>query len=132
MLSRFNVTDVSDPVSLLRPVLEPARIMQLRHQVRSLHIEEPLLRFIARLTQATRQHHSLYLGASPRASLALMHAAKATAAMNGRDFVTPEDVLEVAYPVLGHRILLTPEKEMEGVTEEEVIKQILQSLEIPR
>lgn len=132
MLSRFNMLDVADPASLVAPVLSPANIAQLRSQVRSLHIEEPLLRFIARLTQATRQHHSLYLGASPRASLALMHAAKATAAMQGRDFVTPEDVLEIAYPVLGHRILLTPEKEMEGVTEEDVIKQILQSLEIPR
>jgi MoxR-like ATPase len=132
MLSRFNRSDVSDPVSLLTPVLTAARIAQLRHQIRSLHIEEPLLRFIARLAQATRQHHSLYLGASPRASLALMHAAKATAALEGRDFVTPEDVLEIAVPVLRHRILLTPEKEMEGVTEEDVIKQILQTLEIPR
>jgi MoxR-like ATPase len=61
-----------------------------------------------------------------------MNAAKATAAMEGRDFVTPEDVLEVAIPVLRHRILLTPEKEMEGITEDEVIRQILQSLEIPR
>jgi MoxR-like ATPase len=132
MLTRFNHTDVADPVSLIRPVLTAARIATLRAQVRGLHIEEPLLRFIARLTQATRQHHSIYLGASPRASLALMHAAKATAALEGRDFVTPEDVLEVAVPVLRHRILLTPEKEMEGITEEEVVKQILQTLEIPR
>lgn len=132
MLSRFNRVDVADPVSLVQPVLSAARIASLRQQVRSLHIEEPLLRFIARLTQATRQHHSIYLGASPRASLALMHAAKATAALQGRDFVTPEDILEVAVPTLRHRLLLTPEKEMEGVTEEEVIKQILQTLEIPR
>ena len=132
MLARFNVHDVGDPVSLLQPVLTAATIAQLRKQIRGLHIEEPLLRFIARLTQATRQHKSLYLGASPRASLALMHAAKATAAMTGRDFVTPEDVLEVAVPVLRHRLLLTPEKEMEGTTEEEVIRQIIQSIEIPR
>lgn len=132
MLLRFNQPDMDDPVRHLQPVLSAARMAVLRHQVRSLHIEEPLLRFIARLTQATRQHHSLYLGASPRASLALMNAAKATAAMEGRDFVTPEDVLETAIPVLRHRILLTPEKEMEGITEDEVIRQILQSLEIPR
>lgn len=132
MLSRFNRADVTDPVSLIQPVLTAAHIAQLRQQVRGLHIEEPLLRFIARVTQATRQHHSIYLGASPRASLALMHAAKATAALQGRDFVTPEDVLEVAAPTLRHRILLTPEKEMEGVTEDEVIQQILQGLEIPR
>lgn len=132
MLSRFNQHDASDPVSLLEPVLTAASIAELRAQIRGLHIEEPLLRFIARLTQATRQHKSLYLGASPRASLALMHASKATAAMMGRDFVTPEDILEIAIPVLRHRILLTPEKEMEGVTEEDVIRQILQSIDIPR
>jgi MoxR-like ATPase len=132
MLSRFNVHDVADPVSLLQPVLTAATVAQLRGQIRRLHIEEPLLRFIAQLTQATRQHKSLYLGASPRASLALMHASKTTAAMMGRDFVTPEDILEVAIPVMRHRILLTPEKEMEGVTEEDVIRQIIQSIEIPR
>jgi MoxR-like ATPase len=132
MLLRFNQPDMEDPVTRLQAVLSAAKTAVLRRQVRSLHIEEPLLRFIARLTQATRQHHSLYLGASPRASLALMNASKATAAMEGRDFVTPEDVLEVAIPVLRHRILLTPEKEMEGITEDEVIRQILQSLEIPR
>jgi MoxR-like ATPase len=132
MLIRFNQPDMEDPVKQLQAVLSASMTAILRRQVRSLHIEEPLLRFIARLTQATRQHHSLYLGASPRASLALMNAAKATAAMEGRDFVTPEDVLEVAIPVLRHRILLTPEKEMEGITEDEVIRQILQSLEIPR
>ncbi len=132
MLLRFNQPDMEDPVTRLQPVLSAAKTAILRRQVRSLHIEEPLLRFIARLTQATRQHHSLYLGASPRASLALMNASKAIAAMEGRDFVTPEDVLEVAIPVLRHRILLTPEKEMEGITEDEVIRQILQSLEIPR
>lgn len=132
MLSRFNRHDVADPVSLVQPVLTAATIAALRKQIRSLHVEEPLLQFIARLTQATRQHKSLYLGASPRASLAIMHAAKATAALQGRDFVTPEDVLEIAVPALRHRILLTPEKEMEGVTEEDVIRQIIQSLEIPR
>ena len=132
MLSRFNRNDVADPVSLVQPVLTAATISTLRKQIRGLHVEEPLLQFIARLTQATRQHKSLYLGASPRASLAIMHAAKATAALQGRDFVTPEDILEVAVPALRHRILLTPEKEMEGITEEDVIKQIIQSLDIPR
>ena len=132
MLSRFNRNDVADPVSLVQPVLTAATIATLRKQIRGLHVEEPLLKFIARLTQATRQHKSLYLGASPRASLAIMHAAKATAALQGRDFVTPEDILEVAVPALRHRILLTPEKEMEGITEEDVIKQIIQSLDIPR
>ncbi|HRF24129.1 MAG TPA: magnesium chelatase, partial [Chitinophagaceae bacterium] len=80
----------------------------------------------------TRNHKSIYLGASPRASLALMNASKATAAMQGRDFVTPDDILSVATPVLRHRIILSPDKEMEGITEDEVIKQIVHSMDVPR
>jgi MoxR-like ATPase len=74
----------------------------------------------------------LYLGASPRASLALLRASKANAAIKGRDFVTPEDIKEMASPVLRHRIILTPEKEMEGITEDELIDSILKSVEVPR
>jgi MoxR-like ATPase len=95
-------------------------------------IEEKLLQFIAKLIQQTRNHKSIYLGASPRASLAIMNASKAIAAMQGRDFVTPEDILEVVTPVLRHRIILAPDKEMEGITEDEVIKQIIQAMDIPR
>ena len=95
-------------------------------------IEEKLLQFIARLTHHTRNHKSIYLGASPRASIAIMNASKSMAAINGRDFVTPEDILEVVAPVLRHRIILSPDKEMEGVTEDVVIKQILASMDVPR
>jgi len=90
------------------------------------------LQFIARLIQQTRNHKSIYLGASPRASLAVMNASKAMAAMQGRDFVTPEDILSVVPPVLRHRIILSPDKEMEGITEDEVIKQIVNGMDIPR
>ena len=95
-------------------------------------IEEKLLQFIAKLVHQTRNHKSIYLGASPRASLAIMNASKAMAAINGSDFVTPEDILEVVPPCLRHRIILSPDKEMEGVTEDAVIKQIIQSMDIPR
>src|SRR5438045_2723711 len=104
----------------------------IRKVVKTLVIEEKLLQFIAKLTHQTRNHKSIYLGASPRASLAIMNASKAVAAISGRDFVTPEDILEVVPPVLRHRIILSPEKEMEGVTEDSVIRQILQTLDIPR
>jgi MoxR-like ATPase len=95
-------------------------------------IEEKLLQFIAKFTHHTRNHKSIYLGASPRASLAVMNASKAMAAVNGRDFVTPEDILDVIPPVLRHRIILAPDKEMEGVTEDAVLKQIIQTMDIPR
>ena len=132
ILSRFHHLpgeEVTDPI---KEIFTAAHISTLRRQVRAILIEEKLLRFIAKIVTATRSHKSIYLGASPRASLAIMSSAKATAAMQGRDFVTPEDILEMTVPVLRHRIILTPEKEMEGGTEDDVIREIIQSLEIPR
>jgi len=80
----------------------------------------------------TRSHPSLSLGGSPRASLAIMDGARALAVLRGRDFVTPEDIQSAAVPSLRHRLLLTPEKEMEGVTPEDVVRDILESIEVPR
>ena len=90
------------------------------------------MQFIAKLIHQTRNHKSIYLGASPRASLSIMNASKAMAAMQGRDFVTPEDILDVVTPVLRHRIILSPDKEMEGITADELIEKIIKSIEIPR
>ena len=104
----------------------------LYQQIKNILVEEKLLQFIARLIHQTRNHKSIYLGASPRASLAVMNASKAIAAMQGRDFVMPEDILEVVPPILRHRIILAPDKEMEGVTEDEVIHQVIHSLDVPR
>lgn len=116
----------------ITPVLSAAQIIRLRQQVKEILIEEKLLAFIAKIVHQTRNHKSIYLGASPRASLAIMNAAKATAAIQGRDFVTPDDIILVAIPVLRHRIILSPEKEMEGVNENDVIKQIINGMEVPR
>jgi len=113
-------------------VLGAQEVQFLQGQIRELHIEEKLLQFIAKLVTETRNHKSIYLGASPRASLGIMNASKAIAAMRGRDFVTPDDILFVVPAVLRHRIMLTPEKEMEGVTNDEVIAQVLQNIEVPR
>jgi MoxR-like ATPase len=88
--------------------------------------------YIAKVVCDTRDNHNLYLGASPRASLSILRAAKAIAAMNGRDFVTPDDIKEVALPVLNHRIILNPEREIEGVRAQDVIDEILKKNEIPR
>jgi MoxR-like ATPase len=119
-------------LDLVQPVLSAAQVADYQAKVRLVHVEEPLLRYIARLTHQTRNHPALYLGASPRASLALMAGAKAVAAMHGRDFITPEDVQRVAYPVLRHRILLTPEHEMEGRRADDVIRRIVEQVEVPR
>jgi MoxR-like ATPase len=87
---------------------------------------------VAKIIHETRNSKSLFLGASPRASLAVVNAAKAISAINGRDFVTPDDIVWVTPSVLRHRIMLTPDKEMEGISPDEVIKQIIQKIEIPR
>ena len=132
ILTQFHQMGNTKVNEIVRPVLNGEQINHLRHQIKDILIEEKLLQFIAKLIHQTRNHKSIYLGASPRASLAVMNASKAIAAMQGRDFVMPEDILEVVTPVLRHRIILAPDKEMEGVTEEEVIKQIIHGMDVPR
>jgi MoxR-like ATPase len=116
----------------IKALLKKEDIAEIRKKVSQIRIEENLRRFIAQLIGKTRNNNSLFLGASPRASIAVMKASKALAALNGRDFVLPEDIREVIFPVLRHRIVLSPEKEMEGLTPDAVIKQILKSTEVPR
>ncbi|MBO9591929.1 MAG: MoxR family ATPase [Niabella sp.] len=132
ILSRFHELGNHSPLNSIRQALTGAAINELRQQVKAIIIEEKLLGFIAKLVHQTRNNKAIYLGASPRASLSIMNASKAMAAISGRDFVTPDDVLAVAAPVLRHRIILSPEKEMEGITENEIIKQMINGLEIPR
>jgi len=132
ILNKFHQLGSTPVNDIVKPVLDGQKINRLRKQIKSILIEERLLQFIARMIHQTRNHKSIYLGASPRASLAVMNASKAIAAMQGRDFVTPEDIREVVTPVLRHRIILSPDKEMEGVTEDEVIKQIIQAMDVPR
>jgi len=132
ILSQFHQMGNAPIFDTVRPVLNGTQIITIRQQVKTLIIEEKLLQFIARFIHQTRNHKSIYLGASPRASLAIMNASKAIAAIGGRDFVTPDDIVEVFGPVLRHRIILAPDKEMEGVTEDEVIRQIVNGIDIPR
>ncbi|MGB3005675.1 MAG: MoxR family ATPase [Chitinophagaceae bacterium] len=132
ILTQFHGMGNTAPLDLIKPALEGQQVAALRKQIKTQIIEERLLQFIAKLVQQTRNHKSIYLGASPRASLAIMNASKAVAAMQGRDFVTPEDILSVVPPVLRHRIILSPDKEMEGITEDDVIKQIIQGMDVPR
>lgn len=116
----------------VRKILSPVDIQHYRSQVQSIIIEPKLIEFIARIVNETRNNPALYLGASPRASLAILRSAKANAAIKGRDFVTPEDIVEMAPHVLRHRIILTAEKEMEGITADDLIENILKSIEVPR
>jgi MoxR-like ATPase len=122
----------NDQLNDIKPVLSGKEIIALRKQVMGLHVEDKILAYTAKIIHESRNNKSLYLGGSPRASLAIVNAAKALAAIKGRDFVTPEDIIHVATPVLRHRIMLTPDKEMEGLSPDDVIAQIIQKIEVPR
>lgn len=124
--------NLADAVDAVQSVLDAGQLSALRAQVHQVHVEDHLFDYIAQIVQATRANKSLYLGASPRASVALLNSAKALATLRGRDFITPEDVQELAPPVLRHRVLLTPEREMEGGTADEVVGQLVQKIEVPR
>ena len=118
--------------AVINRVLSAEKVTEFQHLVQQIIMEKHLINYIAKIVTKTRDNPFLYLGASPRASLAISQASKAFAAMEGRDFVTPEDIKRAATPVLQHRIIVTPEREMEGVTSKQVIKQMLESIEIPR
>ena len=116
----------------VNPVLAVSDLNHYRTIIRSVNVEPALLEYVAKIVHATRNNASVFLGASPRASLAILKSAKVWAAMNGRDFVTPEDIVEMSLPVLRHRLMLTAEKEMEGLTADELVKQIVSEIEVPR
>lgn len=116
----------------IKTLLSSTEIKQYQTLVKQIIVEQNLLEYIAKIVVNTRENAFLYLGASPRASIAILNAGKGFAAIRGRDFVTPEDIKEAAIPVLQHRVIVTPEREMEGITSIEIIKQILENVEIPR
>ncbi|MDB4448007.1 MoxR family ATPase [Roseivirga sp.] len=116
----------------ITPVISAADIAAYKSTLSDIIIDEKLIGYIAEIVNQTRSDQSIYLGASPRASLALLNGSRAFAAIQGRDFVTPEDIKFLAGPVLKHRIILTPEKEMEGISAAEVIQQLVAKTEVPR
>ncbi len=132
ILETLSSTMATHRVDDVQPVFNAHALAQSREAVRGVHVEAQLLRYAATLVHTTRNHPMLYLGASPRASLSVVASARALAALAGRDFVTPEDVQEVAFPVLRHRIQLTPEQEMEGVRPDEAIRNVIDRVEVPR
>ncbi len=132
VLMNHHQSNLENMMSLVHPVITPLQMAALKTQVRGIVVEEKLISFITTIVANTRNHKSIYLGASPRASIGILNGAKALAAMHGRDFVTPDDIIYVTPAVLRHRIVLTPEKEMEGASTDEVITQIVQGIEVPR
>lgn len=132
ILTDFQERGGVNDLKKINPVLTAAELGRYQGEVRKVYIEAKLVEFIARIIAKTRDNPDLYVGASPRASIALLSASKAMAAIRGRNFVTPDDILFACKPVLRHRIVLTPEKEMEGVSANQVIENFIKNIEIPR
>ncbi len=123
---------MAEAIGEITAILQPQQLTELRVKTHQVHVEDKLLEYIAKIILQTRNNKSLFLGASPRASVALLNSSKALAAIRGRDFVTPEDIQALAPAVLRHRIILMPEREMEGATPDDAVAQLLQKVEVPR
>jgi MoxR-like ATPase len=132
ILQREHTLQNNGKLDAIQSILSSDEIKRYQDLVKQIIVEPNLLEYIAKLVVNTRENAFLYLGASPRASIAILNAAKGFAAIRGRDFVTPEDIKEAAIPVLQHRVIVTPEREMEGLTSIEIIKQIIEAIEVPR
>ncbi len=124
--------NMAEAIAEITAILQPQQLTELRAKTHQVHVEDKLLEYIAQIILQTRNNKSLFLGASPRASVALLNSSKALAAIRGRDFVTPEDIQALAPAVLRHRIILMPEREMEGATPDDIVAQLLQKVEVPR
>jgi MoxR-like ATPase len=132
ILGRFQSDFFNKLEHSVNKVFKAGDLLRLCSVVEKIHIKDELLAYVAKIVHNTRNNPSLYLGASPRASIAIVRTSKALAAIRGRDFVTPDDIQKVAYPVLNHRIILTPEREIEGIDAHDIINDIIHQIEVPR
>lgn len=132
IIQKENELQSRNKMDTIATIISQSNIIEFQELVKQVLIEPNLIEYIAKIVLNTRENAFLYLGASPRASIAILNASKGFAALRGRDFVTPDDIKEAAIPVLQHRVIVTPEREMEGITSIEIIKQIVDSVEIPR
>jgi MoxR-like ATPase len=132
ILKKVHADPNMQDVSKIQPVWDEKTLLELRNRSREIHVSEDVLGYIARLIVETRNNPDLFLGASPRASISILKSAKTLAALRGRAFVTPDDIQYLLYPVLNHRLVLSPEREMEGVGLNEIIRQIINKVEVPR
>lgn len=132
MLRHYAQTSTSDVLSQMQAIMTADQLLSLREIVSQVLVEDPLITYITNIVQATRNHRNIELGASPRASIALLKASKAYAAIQERDFVIPDDIKTIGLDTLRHRIMLTPEAEIEGITTDTLLKELFDTVEIPR
>ncbi|MCW5937686.1 MAG: MoxR family ATPase [Fimbriimonadaceae bacterium] len=116
----------------IQPVVDAEGLRAMRREVEAVKVEEKIFNYVYSIVSATRTSHDVLVGASPRAGLALVACSKAVAAVRGRDFVIPDDVKELALPVLRHRVVLRPETEIEGLSSDMVLRGLIDDVEVPR
>jgi len=132
ILKRHNENKQLTKLSEITPIISKAEILKFRSLVSQVFVEDSLLKYISEIIIGTRKSPAVYLGASPRASVALLNSAKAYALLQGRDFITPDDIKYVGIPVLQHRLMLSPETEMEGHSAETICQRLIEKIEVPK
>lgn len=132
IINRYKNNIQQADLSKIKPVLKATDLIKIQELVSTIKVADNIVRYVAQIVHATRAHGQLYLGGSPRASLSILKSAKAFAAIQGRDYVIPDDIQLVAEHVMNHRLILTPEAEMDGTTTKEIIKTIIHEIEVPR
>ncbi len=132
ILMNYQSISAVDKLSQINPVITIEEIAVIRNKVESIYIDEKIAGYISSIVSATRKSRDIVLGGSPRASLSIMRSAKAYAILQGRPYIIPDDIKAVALPALRHRIILSPEKEMEGLKPDDLIKLIIDRIEVPR
>lgn len=130
-LEMISIQSAHHPLEQLEPVLQMEQVNRLREAVRQVHIDETIVEYVVSIVRATREHASILLGASPRATLALVQAAKAYALINDREYVLPDDIKYLTPYVLGHRLILNQEARIEGTNPYFVLKTIVQQVKVP-
>jgi MoxR-like ATPase len=123
---------VTHPESVIKPVISPAELLAIRASSHRVDVDEAIVNYIVEIVRSSRSQANLSLGASPRAGVMLLRAAKALAVLHGKSYVTPDEVREVALPVLRHRIRMTPEAEIEGMTADACIDSLMRQVTVPR
>ncbi len=121
----------ANPLDAVTPVMSTSEILALRDAAAGLHVATPLKQYLVQLAEATRAHPQLELGMSPRATLSMLRVTRVWAAMNGRDYVTPDDVKQLAAPVLAHRLLVTPEADLQGISSSAILEDVLDTVPVP-
>jgi len=132
MLKKFKSDFYGNREEQINAVLSGDDLLKFRKVVEQVFIKDELISYIAQIVDRTRNNSDLYLGGSPRASLGILKASKALALMNGRGFVTPDDIKKAVFPVLNHRLILSYEREIEGVELKEVIESLIRKVEVPK